>query len=116
RIAGRAEGVGRPLLYATTAEFLQYLGLNRLHDLPNLEELEAMLAAREEEMRREEDEELRAMAEARDSEPLDETAVEPAHSIEDKLRARDLPTLDELDVELDEKRSTIERVAARVEQ
>jgi len=42
--AGRAEGVGRPILYATTKEFLEYFGLRHLDDLPeppvnlNLEE------------------------------------------------------------------------------
>lgn len=35
---GRAEGVGRPILYGTTAEFLQYFGLNSLEELPRLEE------------------------------------------------------------------------------
>ncbi len=34
---GRAEGPGRPILYATTAEFLQFFGLNSLADLPPLE-------------------------------------------------------------------------------
>lgn len=31
---GRAEGPGRPILYGTTAEFLQYFGLSSLRDLP----------------------------------------------------------------------------------
>lgn len=35
--AGRAEAVGRPILYCTTPEFLQYFGLNSLEDLPVLE-------------------------------------------------------------------------------
>jgi segregation and condensation protein B len=34
REAGRAEGVGRPILYATTKEFLEYFGLRELADLP----------------------------------------------------------------------------------
>ena len=34
---GRRETVGRPALLATTAEFLQYLGLNALEELPPLE-------------------------------------------------------------------------------
>ena len=37
RIAGRRETVGRPILYGTTPEFLQYFGLNSLKELPNLE-------------------------------------------------------------------------------
>ena len=32
-IKGRAETIGRPLLYATTDEFLKYFGLNKLSDL-----------------------------------------------------------------------------------
>jgi segregation and condensation protein B len=48
-IAGRSEGPGRPLLYRTTREFLEYFGLNSLDDLPRVEELEAILAERESE-------------------------------------------------------------------
>lgn len=35
---GRAERPGRPILYATTPEFLQVFGLNSLEDLPPLQE------------------------------------------------------------------------------
>jgi segregation and condensation protein B len=35
---GRAEAVGRPILYNTTSEFLQYFGFNSLKELPPLEE------------------------------------------------------------------------------
>lgn len=38
RIAGRKETIGRPILYGTTSEFLQYFGLNSLDELPRLEE------------------------------------------------------------------------------
>ena len=41
-IAGRSEKAGRPLLYATTKEFLSYFGLNKLADLPKIEEFEAL--------------------------------------------------------------------------
>lgn len=34
---GRAEGAGRPILYATTPEFLQHFGLTRLSELPPLQ-------------------------------------------------------------------------------
>lgn len=40
RIAGRREGMGRPILYATTREFLQAFGLNDLSELPALKEFE----------------------------------------------------------------------------
>lgn len=33
---GRLEGPGRPILYGTTPEFLQYFGLGSLDELPNL--------------------------------------------------------------------------------
>ncbi len=37
--AGRAERVGKPLLYATTANFLEYFGITGLDQLPKLAEL-----------------------------------------------------------------------------
>lgn len=43
KITGKAKVLGAPFLYATTPEFLEYLGLNSLKDLPSLEELEALL-------------------------------------------------------------------------
>ena len=36
---GRAEALGRPLMYGTTALFLEYFGLRRLEDLPAADEL-----------------------------------------------------------------------------
>lgn len=48
RIAGRGEGVGRPILYATTPEFLKYFGLNQLNDLPKVDELKEILRERDE--------------------------------------------------------------------
>jgi segregation and condensation protein B len=39
RIAGRAEEVGRPMLYGTTKEFLEIFGLATLDDLPNAKDL-----------------------------------------------------------------------------
>ena len=44
KITGRADSVGRPLLYATTEDFLSHLGINRVEDLPQLSEIEALLA------------------------------------------------------------------------
>ena len=43
-IAGRGEGVGRPLLYATTDRFLDQFGLGALDDLPSPREIEDILA------------------------------------------------------------------------
>jgi segregation and condensation protein B len=39
RIAGRKDAPGRPIMYATTAEFLSVFGLRDLDALPDLEEL-----------------------------------------------------------------------------
>ncbi|OGR94065.1 MAG: SMC-Scp complex subunit ScpB [Elusimicrobia bacterium RIFCSPLOWO2_01_FULL_64_13] len=39
KIAGRKESVGRPLLYATTPEFLRQFQLWKISDLPSLEDL-----------------------------------------------------------------------------
>jgi segregation and condensation protein B len=39
KIVGRAEVLGRPMLYGTTKKFLEVFGLNRLKDLPKIEEL-----------------------------------------------------------------------------
>lgn len=39
KIVGRAEDVGRPILYGTTKQFLEVFGLGSLEDLPQVEEL-----------------------------------------------------------------------------
>lgn len=39
KITGRAEMLGRPMLYGTTKKFLEVFGLNSLKDLPKIEEL-----------------------------------------------------------------------------
>jgi len=39
KIVGRAQVLGRPLLYGTTKKFLEVFGLNTLKDLPKIEEL-----------------------------------------------------------------------------
>ena len=43
-IAGRGEGIGRPLLYATTDRFLEQFGLDALDALPTPREIEDLLA------------------------------------------------------------------------
>jgi segregation and condensation protein B len=42
-ITGRAETIGRPLLYGTTDEFLKYFGLNKISDLPKPREIEEIM-------------------------------------------------------------------------
>ena len=48
-VSGRSEGVGRPLLYSTTKEFLKKFGFASLKDLPEVPEYEEMRRDREEE-------------------------------------------------------------------
>lgn len=45
-VVGRAEGLGRPLLYGTTGFFLQHFGFRSLEDLPRPEELPVVLRER----------------------------------------------------------------------
>ncbi len=42
-ISGRAETIGRPLLYITTNEFLKYFGLNNINDLPKPREIDEIM-------------------------------------------------------------------------
>lgn len=45
-VVGRAEGLGRPLLYGTTQHFLDHFGFRSLEDLPRPEELPIVLRER----------------------------------------------------------------------
>lgn len=45
-MVGRAEGLGRPVLYGTTQRFLEHFGLKSLEDLPHPEELPIVLRER----------------------------------------------------------------------
>gem|GEM_PF-6013859 len=40
--AGRLEKIGRPIIYKTTDEFLKSLELERLEDLPSLDEFQGL--------------------------------------------------------------------------
>jgi len=53
-ITGRSEKPGRPLLYGTSNEFLKCFGLNKLADLPRIEEFEAIAREKMEELTLEE--------------------------------------------------------------
>jgi segregation and condensation protein B len=46
-VVGRAEGLGRPLLYGTTPAFLEQFALRHLGELPRANELAVALTARE---------------------------------------------------------------------
>jgi len=45
-VVGRAEGLGRPLLYGTTTRFLEHFGFRSLEDLPRTDELPVVLRDR----------------------------------------------------------------------
>jgi len=47
RIVGRSDGIGKPMLFGTTREFLIHFGLRSLTDLPKPKELEELLATGE---------------------------------------------------------------------
>jgi segregation and condensation protein B len=53
-ICGRSEKPGRPLLYGTTNDFLRYFGINRISDLPRIEEFETLARAKMDELAAEE--------------------------------------------------------------
>ncbi|MCA9782963.1 MAG: SMC-Scp complex subunit ScpB [Candidatus Cloacimonetes bacterium] len=46
-ISGRSKGVGKPLLYATTREFLEYFGLEDLDGMPKLKEIKELMQGRD---------------------------------------------------------------------
>lgn len=48
-IVGRAETIGRPLLYGTTKDFLKYFGLKDLSELPKPSEIEEIMKEEESE-------------------------------------------------------------------
>ena len=75
RILGKKEEPGRPLLYGTTKEFLEFFNLKDLRDLPTLREFHELT------------EEHRAKVEE-----LEEQQPEPAQS--ERPTAQDLPALD----------------------
>lgn len=44
RIVGRKEVIGRPFVYGTTRQFLEYFGLSSLHELPKMEEFSSLVS------------------------------------------------------------------------
>lgn len=118
RIAGRSQGIGRPLLYATTPEFLHYLALERLADLPSLEELESMLAEREAASRQAEDEEMLGLAQAAlqaGAAPPDEAEGRPAAArVADESDLAGFVSLAELDEELGERSRRVAELSSRL--
>jgi segregation and condensation protein B len=82
-IIGRSDKPGRPLLYGTTPEFLKYFGLNRLEDLPNIEEFEAMVRQKIENLPIEELASAQSRAHEQPGSPLGESGdSEPGQEID----------------------------------
>ena len=46
---GRSTGIGRPILYGTTKLFLEKFGFESLKDLPEIEEIDALMGTDEDE-------------------------------------------------------------------
>lgn len=67
-IVGRSDKPGRPLLYGTTPEFLKYFGINKLSDLPKIEEFEAIAKEKMEEFSDEQLAEVGITLESKESE------------------------------------------------
>jgi segregation and condensation protein B len=86
-VTGRSEKVGRPLLYGTTQEFLTYFGLNKIGDLPKIEEFEAMVRRKIEDMPAEElkSAQEQAKADAAEEEALAESVC---HSDSEMVEVR----------------------------
>jgi segregation and condensation protein B len=51
KVIGRRRTPGKPMIYATTTEFLIHFGLRDLSELPSVDEIERMLGTPKEEMR-----------------------------------------------------------------
>jgi len=79
RIAGRAEELGRPILYGTTPDFLRIFGLGSIDDLPDVEGLARVREATPRV--------TAADSEAPGDEPAVEEAVEPAQASSDVAEA-----------------------------
>ncbi len=84
-ISGRSEGPGRPLLYGTTQEFLTYFGINKVGDLPSIEEFEAIAREKAEDLT---DEELEYIKEE-EAEEGEENPAEEAEPSEQGQKSPD---------------------------
>jgi segregation and condensation protein B len=96
-IKGRSTVVGRPLLYGSTGDFLNYFGLKDLTDLPRPEELRALVAAREPEQMEmlELDTDGLPLALAAGAPAGGESEIETMHVAGDTLEASDAGEADE---------------------
>jgi len=87
RIVGRSEGVGRPMLFGTTRDFMTHFGLKSLADLPKPKELEELLAEGERKARAGREEGTEAPADAGAGEAGEPGDGEPSASEADGSEA-----------------------------
>ena len=98
QIVGRAETLGHPLLYGTTKGFLDHIGLRGIKELPQLSELEDILAEKEE---------IKQLASARGEELGDDDLERAMHEDDDEVEedaavvAEDADTASETETESD---------------
>lgn len=50
REVGRSQAIGRPILYGTTDEFLRHFGFSSLGELPEIDDIEGVIAMDEDEL------------------------------------------------------------------
>ncbi|MBT7599109.1 MAG: SMC-Scp complex subunit ScpB, partial [Gemmatimonadetes bacterium] len=104
RIVGRSEGVGRPMLFGTTREFMSHFGLKSLADLPRPKELEELLAEGERKAH-EAQAHISSESEPDDSgspESDDENQITPEGSDALPDDSGDASSIDEADTDIDE--------------
>ncbi len=106
RIVGRSEGVGKPMLFGTTRDFLLHFGLKSLVDLPKPKELDELLASSEDkaELRRHLAD-LEVQVETNDQADVDQGASAnlSGFSSEDSLSENSSSPFENIDVEADSK-------------
>ena len=92
-VVGRGEGLGRPMLYGTTAKFLEHFGFRSLDDLPRSEELPVVLTGVEPPPLRRADDPIGLKPVAGDEQAEEEAAAlagRPALEVDDRLSAEDV--------------------------
>ncbi len=102
KILGRKEAPGRPLLYGTTPEFLQYFGLKDLLELPTLKEFSEMDTPEAPETLPEDEDMQEAVEAYEDSKTAEHTeeAVEPVETAQEEITEE--PSEEGMDVEPEE--------------
>jgi len=130
-ISGRAETIGKPLLYSTSDEFLRVFGINRISDLPKLREIEELmeqspqgaLIAAMEEMNKETEGQNQVNSENEDSAEMNDTSViVETEQAEDEMEGEissemEAPSSEiiEMDTEAEQADETEEEISSEME-